>query len=116
MPTVTLYHNPRCSKSRTALQLLNEHGVNVNVIKYLETPPGEAELLKLLDLLGKEAANVLRTGEAEFRELALEGRDLQRAETATLLNTYPRLLQRPIAVCGTNAVIGRPPERVLEIL
>lgn len=116
MPTVTLYHNPRCAKSRAALQRLTEQGANVNVIKYLETPPGEAVLLKLLDLLGKETANVLRTGEAEFRELDLEGHDLQCSETAKLLNTYPRLLQRPIAVCGTNAVIGRPPERVLEIL
>lgn len=116
MASVTLYHNPRCSKSRTALQLLTDHGANVKIIKYLETPPSEAQLLKLLDSLGKDAANVLRTGEAEFQELGLKGRDLQRAETAKLLATYPRLLQRPIAVCGANALIGRPPERVLELL
>ena len=116
MSRVTLYHNPRCSKSRAALALLTERGVDVQIVKYLETPPDEATLAALMDRLGDDAADIIRTGEAEFRELGLRAGNLSSADTAGLLAEHPRLLQRPIAVHGDRAVIGRPPERVLEIL
>jgi len=116
MATITLYHNPRCSKSRAALELLTQRDVQVQVVKYLETPPDESELADLIRRLGDEASNIVRTGEREIRELGVDGAELSPADTARLLARHPRLLQRPIAISGTRAVIGRPPERVLELL
>ncbi len=116
MTSVTLYHNPRCSKSRTALQLLREHGVNVEIIEYLKTPIRESELLRLLDLLEVEARELLRRNEPTYRELGLANAELDDAHLLKAVVNHPILMQRPIAVSGHRAVIGRPPERVLDLL
>ncbi len=114
--TITLYHNPRCSKSRAALALLQERGAEVKVIEYLKTPPGAAVLRKLLKRLGLNARDVLRKGEAAYRELRLGRDSITESELIAAIADHPILLERPIAVAGERAVVGRPPERVLELL
>ena len=113
---VTIYHNPRCSKSRAALALLEERGIEPRVVRYLETPPSVAELERLLDLLGVEPRELIRTGEAAFREWGLADPDLDRRALVEALAQAPILIERPVVVAGNRAVIGRPPERVLDIL
>ena len=114
MAQLTLYHNPRCSKSREALRLLRERGEEPELIEYLKTPPDAKELRRLLRLLGKKPSEVVRTGESVYRELNLGGAD----EDALLaaIAKHPILLERPVAVAGKTAVIGRPPETVLDLL
>lgn len=113
---VTIYHNPRCSKSRQTLELLRSRGIEPEIIEYLKQPPDAAELRRLLNLLGVSAAELLRTGEPEYRELAL-GRDgVTDTQRIDAMASHPRLIQRPIVVRGTRARLGRPPEKVLEIL
>jgi arsenate reductase len=109
-----IYHNPRCSKSRAALALLTERGVDFDVVDYLTTPPSTATLRALLRKLGGPALAIVRTDEPEFRPYA--GRALSDDEIVHLLAEQPRLLQRPIVELGSEARIGRPPERVLELL
>ena len=115
MPHPTrLYHNPRCSKSRGAYELLRERGIEPIVVPYLEQPPSIDELRELLRLLDLPARELLRTGEPEYAELGLA-----RADDETLLaamHAHPRLIERPVFVHRGRAVIGRPPERVLELL
>ena len=113
---VTIYHNPRCSKSRQTLALLEENGVEPRIVEYLKTPPSETEIREFLAMLGIGAADLLRTGEPEYRELGLGGADVTDEQRIRAMNTHPRLMQRPIVVCGTKARVGRPPEQVLEIL
>jgi arsenate reductase len=108
-----IYHNPRCSKSRAALALLTERGVDFDVVDYLAAPPSRATLHDLQRKLGAPALAMVRTGEPEFRAYA--GRALSDDEIVTLLAEHPRLLQRPIVELGRHARIGRPPERVLEL-
>ncbi|MEZ5567812.1 MAG: arsenate reductase (glutaredoxin) [Halioglobus sp.] len=115
MPTVTLYHNPRCSKSRSALAILQERGVSPEVVLYLETPLDAAEIRSLLDKLEKTAAEIVRRGEDEYRAAGLDAQADEASIIAAIVR-YPRLLERPIAVCGERAVIGRPPENVLDLL
>jgi arsenate reductase len=113
MPNSILYHNPRCSKSRQALAILKSSGLDPVIIEYLKTPPDEASLKRLLDLLGLRAKDVLRKKEA-----AEAGIDSQASE-ATLIKgiaMHPEALERPIFVHKGKAVLGRPPEKVLEIL
>jgi arsenate reductase len=113
---VTLYHNPKCSKSRAALEILQQRGIEHEIVAYLETPPGQGELETLLDKLGVEPAELLRR-DAHFDELGLRAEDCtERDAVIEILLAHPRLLQRPLAVRGGRAVIGRPPERVLELL
>jgi len=114
MNDLTLYHNPRCSKSRAALALLNERAIEPNIRRYLEQPLSAEELAELLGCLGLTAKEVLRTGEAIYRELNLAGAPEQALIKA--ISEYPILLERPILRVGKRAVIGRPPERVLELL
>ena len=111
-----IYHNPRCSKSRQALSLLEEAGVNAQVVKYLETPPSAEELDALLTKLGLEPIDVMRTQDDLFKELGLQGKTLSREEGIRLLSEHPALLERPIVVRGDKAVVARPPERVSEVL
>ena len=111
-----LYHNPRCSKSRGALELLHEHGIEPVVVPYLEQPPSPAELRALLDLLGAGPRALLRTGEAEFEELGLADPTLPDDALIDAMAKHPRLIERPIFVHRRRAVIGRPPERVLDLL
>jgi arsenate reductase len=112
---VVIYHNPRCSKSRAALALLRERGIEPTVIEYLRTPPDERTLVDLLDRLGLPASAILRRKEEAFR-LAHADRALSDQELIAVLVAHPELLERPIVRCGSRAVIARPPERVLEIL
>jgi arsenate reductase len=111
---VTLYHNPRCSKSRAALALLADRGADVEVVEYLATPLSRAALAALLRKLDTPAIAMVRTDEPDFRPYA--GRALSDDEVLDALAANPRLLQRPIAEVGPHARIGRPPERVLELL
>jgi len=113
---VTIYHNPRCSKSRQSLQLLVGHGIEPQVVEYLQTPPTAAELEQILTMLGLEPRALMRTKEAEYHELKLDDPSLSRAELIAAMATHPKLIERPIVVAGKRAVIGRPPERVLEII
>lgn len=116
MAKVTIYHNPKCSKSREALALLEARGIAPDVMFYLEMPPNVAELDRLLKLLGKEPRDVMRRQEPEYRELALDSPALTRAQLLEAIVRHPRLLERPIVVANGKAVIGRPPESVLTIL
>jgi len=112
---VTIYHNPRCSKSRATMALLKERNVNPDVIEYLRNPPSEGELEQLLTMLGKEPEELMRKGEDEYRQF-IQGRDLPREEQIRLMVEHPILIERPIVVSNGKAAIGRPPESVLEIL
>ena len=110
-----IYHNSRCSKSRAACQLIAEKGVEAEIIDYLRTPPSREELRALLDKLGMKPAELVRRGEAVFKE-NYAGRSLSEDEWLDALATHPILIERPIAVRGGRAVLGRPPEKVLELL
>lgn len=112
---VTLYHNPRCSKSRAALALLQEHGVEPRIVHYLETPPSRATLAQLIKRLGIPAEALVRKGE-EIYKAEFKGRTMDDAAWLDALAAHPKLIERPIAVRGDRGVIGRPPERVLELL
>lgn len=116
MTELTLYHNPRCSKSRGALELLEARGLTPEIVRYLETPPTAAHLCALLDKLGLTARQLLRTGEEEYKSLGLANPELSEAELIDAMIEHPRLIERPILVAGNKAIIGRPPEKVLEIL
>jgi arsenate reductase len=113
----TIYHNPRCSKSRATLALLTERGMDVDVIRYLETPPSPDELARVLKLLGKSAPQIIRFKEPAARERELKPTDERdEREWLALIAANPSLLERPIVVIGGKAAIGRPPENVLAIL
>jgi len=110
-----MYHNPRCSKSRATLALLQERGITPEIIEYLKTPPSEAELDRILSMLGKQPDAVMRKGEAEFKA-HIQGKSLSRAEAIALMVAHPIVIERPIVVNGDQAAIGRPPEAVLKIV
>jgi arsenate reductase (glutaredoxin) len=116
MTDLTLYHNPRCSKSRGALELLDARGLTPQVVRYLETPPSAAELRELLSKLGIGARALLRSGEDEYKELGLADASLSDEQLIAAMAAHPKLIERPILVAGKRAVIGRPPEKVLELL
>lgn len=111
-----LYHNPRCSKSRAALKLLQERGFEPEIVLYLETPPSASELTKLLKQLGIKPRDLLRTKEPPFKDLGLDAPDVSDATIIDAMAANPVLIERPILVSGTRAVLGRPPEKVLEIV
>ena len=112
-----LYHNPRCGKSRGALALLEDRGLDVQVVEYLKTPPTNKELGRILDLLDADPGTLLRTSEPEYKALGRSaGAVLSRSEVIDLIAAHPILLQRPVFIHGDRAVIGRPSERVLELL
>lgn len=113
---VTIYHNPRCTKSRQTLALLEQRGIKPKVIEYLETPPSAMELKHLLKLLGMPARELLRTKEDEYRQGKLDDLSLSDSEIINAMVKHPRLIERPIVVVGNKAAIGRPPENVLKIL
>jgi len=116
MSNVVIYHNPRCSKSRQTLALLQARGIEPEQVLYLETPPAPAELRRLLKLLKMSARQLLRKGETEFKQLNLMDNALSENKLIEAMSEYPRLIERPIIVCGDKAVIGRPPENVLELI
>ncbi|WP_025120774.1 MULTISPECIES: arsenate reductase (glutaredoxin) [unclassified Serratia (in: enterobacteria)] len=117
MKTVTIYHNPRCSKSRETLALLEQHGVEPQVVLYLDTPPSVAELKKMLQQLGfTSARELMRKKEDLYKELKLADETLSEEQLLQAMVANPKLIERPIVVKGGKARIGRPPEQVLEVL
>ncbi|MDO5609596.1 MAG: arsenate reductase (glutaredoxin) [Pseudomonadota bacterium] len=110
------YHNPRCSKSRQGLSMLHERGIEPDVVAYLDHPPSVDELRVLIGKLGIPARALLRTGEDAYVELGLADNGLDDAALIAAMVSHPKLIERPIFEHGKRAVIGRPPERVLEIL
>jgi arsenate reductase len=113
---VTIYHNPRCTKSRQTLALLEERNIRPVVIDYLKNPPSEAELDRLLTLLRLGPRELMRKHEAEYRQAGLDDETLSRAALIRAMVTHPKLIERPIVVANGKAAIDRPPERVIEIL
>jgi len=116
--SITIYHNPRCSKSRKTLELLQESGITPTIVEYLNTPPDAATTLRHAELIGIPVADLLRRGEAEFKEAA-DLPDLgDDAALAAWLEDHPKVIERPIVVDDDNnkAVIGRPPENVLGLI
>ncbi|MCL6416303.1 arsenate reductase (glutaredoxin) [Aestuariirhabdus sp. Z084] len=117
MSDVVIYHNPRCSKSRQTLQLLEEQGLQPTVILYLDTPPNADQLQTIIGQLGLSSAReLMRTKESEYKELGLNQPELSEQQLIEGMLNCPRLIERPIVVSGQRAAIGRPPEAVLEIL
>ena len=116
MTDLTLYHNPRCSKSRGALELLESRGLTPTVVRYLETPLNAAQIKALLKKLGISARQLLRTGEDEYRTLNLADASVNEAQLIAAIAAHPKLMERPILETADKAIIGRPPENVLEIL
>ena len=116
MTDLTLYHNPRCSKSRGALELLEARGLAPTIVRYLENPPDAATLTALLGKLGIAPRQLPRTGEGEYKELNLADPSLTDAQLIDAMARHPKLIERPIFIAGDKAVVGRPPEKVLEIL
>lgn len=116
MATITLYHNPQCSKSRQALLLLQNSGLEIRVIYYLKTPLSLSELRDLSEKLNLPPRDFIRSTEAIYKTLNLDHESLTSDDLLDAISKYPRLMERPIAVCGTHAIIGRPPENVLAFL
>lgn len=112
---ITLFHNPRCSKSRAALELLRERGADVHIIEYLKTPPSKSELAGLLRKLGMKPEALVRKGEEVYKS-GFHGKTLTEEQWLSALADNPILIERPIAVKGAKAVLGRPPENVLALL
>ena len=112
---ITIWHNPRCSKSRQTLALLQERSSDIIIRNYLEKAPTEVELQRVLSLLGTTAITIMRQGEATFKELGLNADDTD-TTLITAMATHPILIERPIVFTPTRAAIGRPPEAVLDIL
>jgi arsenate reductase len=114
--TVTIYHNPRCSKSRATLALLEARGVKAKIVDYLKSPPSAAELKAILNKLGLKPRDILRTSETVYAELGLKTRELDDDALIAVMVKNPILIERPIVVAGSKAAVGRPPENVLAIL
>lgn len=114
--TVTIYHNPRCTKSRETLELLKEHGITPHVVEYLNEPPTVQELESILEKLDMLPQDIMRTGEPEYKELGLFNARYTQEGLLALMVKHPKLIERPIVVNGDKAAIGRPPENVLSIL
>ena len=116
MNNFIIYHNPRCNKSRQTLDLLKQEGLNPKIVLYLEEPPSESDLTKIVDFLGIEPRELLRTGEVEYKELNLKDRTLDDSKIIKVMSENPKLIERPIVVSSNQAIIGRPPENVLNLI
>ena len=113
---ISIYHNPRCSKSRQTLTLLNERGVEPRIIKYLEEPPTHQQIDSILRGLDFEPRQLMRRNEKEYKELELDNPALSRDQLIAAMVSTPKLIERPIVIAGDQIAIGRPPESVLTIL
>lgn len=111
-----IYHNPRCSKSRQTLEILKQNGQDPEIIKYLETPPSVEEIKMILSLLKLFPRELMRKNETEYKENNMGDESLKTETLIQLMHDFPKVIERPIVVHGNKAVIGRPPESVLEIL
>jgi arsenate reductase len=116
MTDLKIYHNPRCSKSRQTLALIEEKGLTPTIIRYLESPPDAAEISDLLMKLGISARALLRKGEQDYKDQNLKNTQLSEAELIDAMATYPKLIERPIVVKNNKAILGRPPENVLDLI
>ncbi|MFO1162832.1 MAG: arsenate reductase (glutaredoxin) [Reyranellaceae bacterium] len=114
--SLTIWHNPRCSKSRQTLELLRSRGIEPTIREYLKQPPSKAEVESLVAQVGGDPTVLIRDGEPEFKTLGQKKSDLGKVDIAKAIAAHPILLQRPIVVSGKRAVIGRPPEAVLALL
>ena len=114
MSNVVIWHNPRCSKSRATLALLEQRGIEPEIIPYLQQPPDAAELRRVLDLLRLQPAALIRRGEQPYADLGLASASAD--ELVAAMAEHPILIERPVVIHGDRAALGRPPERVLEIL
>ncbi|MDP6872018.1 MAG: arsenate reductase (glutaredoxin) [Alphaproteobacteria bacterium] len=114
--TVTIYHNPRCTKSRLTLQLLQERGIEPTIIEYLKTPPDAETLKGILDLLGLAPREFMRTKEAAYKENGLGDESLDEGQLIAAMVANPILIERPVVLANGKAAVGRPPENVEEIL
>jgi arsenate reductase len=116
MDEVVMLHNPRCSKSRETLALLDERGIQPRIVDYLAAPPSVAQLEDILGRLGVEARALMRRDEPEYAELGLDDPGISREALIAAMHAHPRLIQRPVVLANGKAAIGRPPEAVLAIL
>jgi len=114
--TVAIYHNPRCSKSRQTLQLLQDRGIDLTIIDYQKTPPSADEIKSILKKLGLSARHIIRKGEDAYKQHNLDDKTKTEDDLIKAMITSPKLIERPIVVAGEKATIGRPPESVLDIL
>ena len=115
--SIEIYHNPRCSKSRQALQLLRDQGIEPEIVEYLKTPPDRQTLERILSLLGMEPRDLMRKKGKEYKEAGLDDPGLTREQLIDAMIEHPRLIERPIVVKErTKAALGRPPEQVLDIV
>jgi len=113
---IRIFHNPKCSKCRLTMDILDDKGVTATVIEYLKTPPDSSELNEVLDLLGMQPRDLMRKHEAAYKENNLDNPDLNREQLVQAMIDNPILIERPIVINGNKATIGRPPEKVLDIL
>ncbi len=116
MSAVRIYHNPKCSKSRQTLALLEENGIEPEIILYLDTPPSAAELAVIVGQLDISPRQLLRKGEEEYKTHNLRDESIGDEQVLAIMSANPKLIERPIVVKGEQAVLGRPPENVLGIL
>jgi arsenate reductase len=114
--SIKIYHNPRCGKSRQTLQLLQEQGIEPEIIEYLKTPPSADELNDILQKLGMEPRELMRKKEAEYKASGLDDETLDRQALINGMVNHPILIERPIVIANDKAVIGRPPEAVLTLI
>jgi arsenate reductase len=114
--SITIYHNPRCSKSRAALSLLREKGIEPEIVEYLKEPPDAATLGRLLDMLGLQPRDLIRKKEPEYKANELDDPALTREQLIAAMVAHPKLIERPIVVKNGKAVLGRPPESVLNLV
>jgi arsenate reductase len=111
-----IYHNPKCSKSRETLQILQDNNIETEIIEYLEDPPTAQEIWRIIEMLGASARDLMRSTEQVYKDADLDDDRLSDDDIIEAICEYPALLQRPIVICGNRAIIGRPPGRVLEII
>jgi arsenate reductase len=116
MNNFTIYHNPRCSKSRQTLELIKEKGIEPEIILYLEHPPTVSVLSKILEYLQIKPRDLLRKGEDEYKSFNLKDTGLDDSVILEIMSENPKLIERPIVLSGDKAIIGRPPENVLELI
>ncbi len=116
MSAVTIWHNPRCSKSRQTLELITDRGVEPKIVEYLKTPPSAAEVTDVLAKLGLEPRDLMRKKETAYKELGLDDPSLTRTQLIQAMVEHPVLIDRPVVIRGKRAVLGRPPENALELL
>jgi len=114
--SVTIYHNPRCSKSRQTLQIIEDNNIKPAVVEYLNQPPSKAELKSILKKLHLQARDIIRVKEQEFQKLGIDINNASEDQLVEAMITHPILIERPIVVNGSQAVVARPAEKVLEIL